>query len=257
MNNYNIQNYIRYKDDVKASMPIDKDWSEYSRDELIIKFMPLVENLSRKFSTSTQASGIMDITDLIQDGNVGLIKAIDKLDWEQLNKSENIEKTLKSFLSKRIKGAIRRAIDINRGSIRIPEYKLAEIRNNKNPFSDIVRMFFNSIFTSLDEPQQTDSLEDGYEMHLLDDSAEYNVDMLNSYLLSVMEKYLIGKEYDIIRLSYGLDCPKMSAKEIAIMLNITGQSSGVRVSQMKKEGIDRIIRSLDETQVADLLEIRY
>ena len=40
-------------------------------------------------------------------------------------------KTLKSFLSKRIKGGIRRAIDKNRGDIRIPEHKLNEIRKRQ------------------------------------------------------------------------------------------------------------------------------
>jgi DNA-directed RNA polymerase sigma subunit (sigma70/sigma32) len=72
----------------------------------------------------------LTINDLIQEGALGLIAAVDKLDWETLNKSGNIEKTLKSFLSKRIKGAMRRAVDINRGDIKIPEYKIIEIRKN-------------------------------------------------------------------------------------------------------------------------------
>ena len=66
MKKYNIQNYIRYKEDLKVSMPDGKMWDEYSRDELIIKFMPLAENLARKFSTSQQASGVLSINDLIQ-----------------------------------------------------------------------------------------------------------------------------------------------------------------------------------------------
>ena len=122
MKKYNIQNYIRYKEDLKASMPPEKFYDYYTRDEMIIKFMPLVENLARKFSTSQQASGVLSINDLIQEGNKGLIMAVDKLDWDLLIDSEDIEKTLKSFFSKRIKGSIRRAIDINRGDIKIPEW---------------------------------------------------------------------------------------------------------------------------------------
>ena len=106
MKKYNIQNYIRYKDDVKRSMPEDKPYVEYNRNELIVKFMPLVENLARKFPTSQQASGILSINDLIQIGNEALIRAVDKLDMDFLKTSEDVEKTLKSFLSKRIKGAI-------------------------------------------------------------------------------------------------------------------------------------------------------
>ena len=38
MKKYNIFNYIRHKEDIKACMPIDKDFQDYSRNELIIKF---------------------------------------------------------------------------------------------------------------------------------------------------------------------------------------------------------------------------
>ena len=140
MKKYNIQNYIRYKEDVKVSMPEDKFYDYYTRDELIIRFMPLVENLARKFSTTQQASGVLSINDLIQEGNKGLTLAVDKLDWNLLTDSKDIEKTLKSFFSKRIKGAIRRRIDMVRGNIRIPEHKLTEIRKNPKDVA-MVQMF--------------------------------------------------------------------------------------------------------------------
>ena len=140
MKKYNIPNYIRYKNDLKKSMVEDKEWEEYSRNEMIIKFVPLVENLARKFSTSQQASGVLDIVDLIQIGAEGLIKSVDKLDWLKLNESDDIEKTLKSFFSKRIKGNIRRRVDINRGDIRIPEHKMNEIRKNPKDIK-MVTMF--------------------------------------------------------------------------------------------------------------------
>ena len=78
MKKYNVQNYIRYKEDLKRSMPEDKHYVYYTRDELIIKFMPLVENLARKFSTGDQASGILSINDIIQIGNEALVRAADK-----------------------------------------------------------------------------------------------------------------------------------------------------------------------------------
>ena len=122
MKKYNVQNYIRYKADVKKSIANLEClmWDEYSRNDLIVKFLPLVENLARKFSTSDQASGILSINDIIQCGSEGLIKAVDKIDWNLLKESNDVEKTLKSFLSKRINGAIRRQIDKARGNIRIP-----------------------------------------------------------------------------------------------------------------------------------------
>ena len=106
MKKYNVQNYVRYKEDLRDCMPEQKAYNEYTRNELIVVFMPLVENLARKFSTSQQASGVLSINDILQIGNEGLVKAVDKLDWTKLDESEDIEKTLKSFLSKRIKGNI-------------------------------------------------------------------------------------------------------------------------------------------------------
>ena len=54
MKHYNIQNYIRYKNDVDYAIKRigEKRWDEHSRDELITVFLPLVENLARKFATS-------------------------------------------------------------------------------------------------------------------------------------------------------------------------------------------------------------
>jgi RNA polymerase sigma factor (sigma-70 family) len=250
MKKYNIQNYIRYKEDVKSSMPDeDIDYSELSRDELIIKFLPLVENLARKFSTTQQASGVLSINDLLQEGGAGLTKAVDRLDWNVLNESEDIEKTLKSFLSKRIKGAIRRSIDINRGDIKIPEHKLNEIR--KNPKDDkMVALFFNSMFSSYDI---TPADEDNFAYQLPDKSEPYNIALLNTYLLSLMQEHLTSKQYDVVRLFYGLDCNKHSAKEIADYIGLKVPTATVIVSQIKKEAIDHLIANVDSNQVIDYL----
>ena len=250
MKKYNIQNYIRYKEDVKKSMPEGLFYDEYTRNELIIKFMPLVENLARKFSTTQQASGVLSINDLIQEGNSGLVKAVDKLEWETLDKSEDVEKTLKSFFSKRIKGAIRRAIDINRGNIRIPEHKLNEIR--KNPKDEkIVAMFFNSIFSSIDVTFNTD--EENLMYQLPDTSEPYNVALLNAYLMGLMKEHLTDQQYHVLRLSFGLDCDKMSANDIAKFLGMSMDTANVRVSQIKKEAIDKLIANTDADQVIDYL----
>jgi RNA polymerase sigma factor (sigma-70 family) len=249
MKKYNVKNYIAYKEDVKKCMPDDKEWSAYTRDELIIKFLPLVENLARKFSTSQQASGVLDITDLIQEGSVGLIAAVDRLDWNQLNDSENIEQTLKSFLSKRIKGAIRRAIDINRGDIKLPEHKLNEIRRNPDDESKVA-LFFNSVFTSYDDDQAEES---SFAFQLPDEAKKYNIDLINTYLLGIMQDHLNKRQYDVLRMSYGLDCNKHSAKDIAKHIGLSVPTAAVIVSQIKKEAIDCLIANVHPDQVLDYL----
>jgi len=251
MKKYNVQNYIRYKEDVKKSMPEVKFYNKYTREELIVKFLPLVENLARKFSTTQQASGVLSINDLIQIGSEGLIKAVDKLTWEKLNESEDIEKTLKSFFSKRVKGAIRRRIDMHRGDIRIPEHKINEIRKNPKD-KKMVEMFFNSMFLSIDAQPTND---EGEQMihQIADRSEPYNIALLNSYLKSLLLKHLSNKEYEVLRLSYGLDCDKHSAKQIAAKLNIDGVSNYVRVSELKKQAVQKLIDNVDHSQVIDYL----
>ena len=251
MKKYHIQNYIRWKNDMSASLKRleDKSWEEYSRDELIIKFLPLVENLARRFSTSQQASGVMSIMDIIQEGNYGLCAGIDRIDWDTILNSENPEKTIKSFLSKRIKGAIRRGIDSNRGSMRIPEHKLNEIRKDFGEDRKMVELFFNSVFTSLDDgtPEQQSAA------YNIPDIKGYNKELLAAYVKGLMLKYLNPKEFQVLRLSYGLDCDKHSAKQIAGILGIKGSSSYVRISQLKKQGIDKLIDNVSYSQVVDYL----
>ena len=252
MKHYNIQNYIRYKKDLEVTLKrvSKKEFHEYTRDELIIVFLPLVENLARKFATSQQASGVMAITDLIQEGALNLIKAVDRIDWEKINDSDDKEKTLKSFLSKRIKGGIRRAIDINRGQMRLPEHVINSIRKNFGKDKKAVAMFFNSIFLSIDAGGRDD---DDLFLQIEDKSEPYNQEFLNMYLMSLLKSHLNKKEIDVLRLSYGLDCDKHSAKQIAEHLNIEGTGAYVRVSQLKKQAVDKLIENVDHSQVLDYL----
>jgi len=252
MKHYNIQNYIRYKNDLEATLKLipDAEFEDYSRNELITTFLPLVENLARKFATSQQASGVMAITDMIQEGALNLVKAVDRIDWETIEKSDDKEKTLKSFLSKRIKGGIRRAIDINRGQMRLPEHVTNNIRKNFGKDKKMVAMFFNSIFLSIDAGTRD---EDDMLYQIEDNSEPYNIEFLNMYLTSLLKQHLNDREFHVLRLSYGLDCDKHSAKQIAEYLNIDGVGAYVRVSQLKKQAVDKLIENVDHSQVIDYL----
>ena len=251
MKKYHVQNYIRWKEDMARSLKAipDVSFQEYSRDELITKFLPLVESLARKFSTAQQASGVMSIMDIIQEGNYGLCAGVDRIDWDTVLEAEDQGKRLKSFLSKRIKGAIRRGIDTNRGSMRIPEHKLNEIRKDFGEDRKAVELFFNSVFTSLDDgtPEQQNAA------YNIPDIKSYNKVLLAAYLKGLMLQYLNPKEFQVLRLSYGLDCEKHSAKEIAEILGIKGTSSYVRISQLKKLAIDKLIEKVPHSQVVDYL----
>ena len=249
MKKYNVKNYIRYKEDVKqviAQVPI-KNFIDYTPKELKVIFLPLVENIGRKFATSQEASGVMSIMDIIQEGSLQLCKAVDKIDREKLFVSEDIEKTLKSFLAKRIRGGIRREIDRNRGTMRIPEHKLNEMRSTKD--EKMVRMFFNSIFLSYDAKQDDEDMI----YQIPDKSDPYNETLLNAYILSLLNKHLEWNETFVLNKSYGLDGPKWSANEIATALEIKGVSAYVRVSELKKQAVEKLIENVDHSQVLDYL----
>ena len=260
MKKYNVKNYIRWKEDVTDSIKYIKQkqgniscFADYTPHELNVLFLPLVENIARKFSTSQQASGVMSIMDIIQAGSQALTLAVNKIDFMTLRESEDQEKTLKSFLAKRIRGHIRRAIDINRGDIRIPEHKLNEIRKDNGKDKKMVEMFFNSIFLSIDNIHTNFGYEDSWVNNLPDTSEPYNLGMLNIYLDSILKKHLDHNEYHVLRLSYGLDCDKHSAKQIAEYLSISGVSAYVRVSELKKQAVEKLIESVDHSQVLDYL----
>ena len=251
MKKYNVKNYVRYKEDLKRSnrrIPI-KNFIDYTPEELKIVFLPLVENIGRKFATSQEASGVMSINDIIQEGSFQLCKAVDKIDRLRLMQSEDIEQTLKSFLAKRIRGGIRREIDKNRGTMRIPEHKLNEIRKDGGKDKKMVAMFFNSIFLSIDANPNDDNMV----YQIPDKSDPYNETLLNAYIMSLLSKYLEWNEMLVLSKSYGLDGPKWSANEIATALELKGVSAYVRVSELKKQAVNKLIDNVDHSQVIDYL----
>ena len=251
MKKYNVKNYVRYKEDLKRSnskIPI-KNFIDYTPEELKIVFLPLVENIGRKFATSQEASGVMSINDIIQEGSFQLCKAVDKIDRLRLMQSEDIEMTLKSFLAKRIRGGIRRAVDTNRGTMRIPEHKLNEIRKDGGKDKKMVAMFFNSIFLSIDANPNDDNMV----YQIPDRSDPYNETLLNAYIMSLLNKNLEWNEMLVLSKSYGLDGPKWSANEIATALELKGVSAYVRVSELKKQAVQKLIDNVDHSQVLDYL----
>ncbi len=109
MKYYNVEGYVSHKLDLEQTLKEMKheikydidgnvDYTQMFDSSIIKMWMPLSEALARKFATSQQAIGVMDITDLISCGYLGLCKAVKKLDRQMLAESEDTEKTIKSFL---------------------------------------------------------------------------------------------------------------------------------------------------------------
>ena len=77
--------------------------------------------------------------------------------------------------------------------------------------------------------------------------------MLNAYLTSLLNKYLNTDEAYVLSKSYGLTGKKLSAKQIAADLGIKGTSDYVRVSEIKKQAVQKLIDTVDHSQVLDYL----
>ena len=91
-------------------------------------------------------------------------------------------------------------------------------------------------------------------MQIPDDSEDpMKKEKLSYKLRNIMLKYLTEKEYHVIRLSFGINCDKLSAKQIAEKLNMKGSSSYVRVSQLKKQAIEKLKDVINHSQVVDYL----
>ena len=109
--------------------------------------------------------------------------------------------------------------------------------------------FFNSIFLSYDAKQEDEDMV----YQIPDKSDPYNEQLLNAYLISLLNKYLDLNEIFVLSKSYGLNGRKWSAKEIAEKLDIQGVSAYVRVSELKKQAVEKLIANVDHSQVLDYL----
>ena len=69
----------------------------------------------------------------------------------------------------------------------------------------------------------------------------------------LLRKHLNNIEYEVLRLSYGLDCDKHSANEIATKLEMEQPSAYVRISELKKQAVQKLIDNVDPAQVLDYL----
>ena len=111
-------------------------------------------------------------------------------------------------------------------------------------------MFFNSIFLSIDEKVDT---EEDYAHQVVDTSKPYMIHKMNNYLMELMSRVLDEREYEVIRLSYGLDCDKHSAKQIAEIVGINVDTAHVRVSQIKRNALEKLMERVDRNALLEFI----
>ena len=190
MKNFNWRAFQAYRYDIKVNRDDLKDY--YSH----------VINIANSFPRDSIAIGALNIQDLIQAGNVGLVEAWAKVDWERIDKSPNPQAELWSYLKKRIKFAIRREIDNYGTTIKIPRRDLEKARKNLTAHEKIVVNIFPKFFDEEIWAEDKISLWMSIQLEELIDDA------LNKYVV----------EYDhrqILKLFYGIGHDRMTTKELA------------------------------------------
>ena len=187
----NRRNSLAYKADLKVL-----------RDDELKNYYEHVIQIANTFSKDSVAIGILDSADLIQAGNVGLIEAWEKVDWELIEASPNPQGQLWSFLKKRIKFNIRQEIDKYGTFVKIPERILRDHKKNLTGVDKILVNTFPQFFANtivFEDP--IDSWENERLGEILDD-------MIYNCISSIDHRIILS-------LCYGLDCDKMSHKNIA------------------------------------------
>ena len=209
MKKFNYRAFNQYRYDVSVS-----------RDDMT-RFYPHVINIANTFPRDSIAIGVLNIEDLIQAGNIGLVEAWNKVDWNRIKKSKNPDGEIWTYLKTRIKFAIRREIDNAGAFIKVPRRDLEQARKNLTHHDKILVNMFPQFF---DE-----------EMWIEDDHPWHGIlleELINDELYRVELNY---DNIDILLKFYGIGFEKKSRKELAKEYNKHETNIGVILNRTRKK----------------------
>ena len=174
-------------------------------DNVKAPFIEWPKSIANIFERSYPRIGVLDLTDLLQEGYCSFYRAWDKLDWELINGAEESERPgiITNYLKLNIKNGIRRAISRDRDTIRIPEsyYTMKphgdayDGKYDKNYQTDI---FLTKTFAAFFTTQYLDIAEN---------VSNYDNDLLHDHLMKVMDHTLMPIEKQVLCMYYGIDEP--------------------------------------------------
>ena len=234
-----------------------------ARDEAIQKNLRLVISIAKK-----RLNRGLDLTDLIQYGNIGLIKAIEKFDLKK-------ECRFSTYATWRIRQAIDRALYYETRTIRIPNYMCAHIdklkqylyyNSNKNyPTTKELAQILNCDEKTVNKilkllENKNISLNNTIDMKgnelekiVSVESEDINKQILNEQLIDIIENKsnLNTKEKQVLYLRYGLaDGEYKSIEEVRKILNISHQRvSNIELVALRKLKENSYIKKLHDGEV--------